>query len=144
MSSIRPLDMQMVVQEFERKGDPGYVLDFSGRTFRDFFALKLSLDLDDLAMAPGQAFTLGLVLNELLACLAENGAPPGPWSLAFGLHASGPGAVVLTVTESLGVWSRLVRASGQSSLGLDLVSALAAYMTSVHQINFAVGRQVLQ
>ena len=47
MSSIKPIDMQLVVQAFERKDEAGYVLDFSDRTFTEFFALELGLDIDD-------------------------------------------------------------------------------------------------
>ena len=87
--------------------------------------VELTLDLDDLALNAGQAFTLGLVLNELVACLAT-GSRAQPWSLKFSLRASGPGAVTLKVTESLGVWSRLVAGNDGPALGWDLVSALAA------------------
>lgn len=87
--------------------------------------VDLELDLDDLALAPSQAFTLGLVLNELMACVAQEGPPTGRWRLEFQLRESGPGAVTLRVTESLGVWSRFVPQPGRSCLGWDMVAALA-------------------
>lgn len=38
MSSLKSIDMILVNQLFERPGDPGYVLNFSNRTFAEFFA----------------------------------------------------------------------------------------------------------
>lgn len=87
--------------------------------------VELTLELDDLELSAGQAFTLGLVLNELVACLAAGGPPAGSWSLAFNLAAAEPGVVTLKVSESLGVWSRLAPGKG-ASLGWDLVAALSA------------------
>lgn len=47
MSSIKPLEMQMIAGVFERKGGPGYVLNFSDKTFRQFFAGEFNIDIDD-------------------------------------------------------------------------------------------------
>lgn len=47
MSSLKPLDMQTIVNAFERKGEAGYVLNFSNRTFTDFFAGEFDIDIDD-------------------------------------------------------------------------------------------------
>lgn len=47
MSSIRPIDMKFLDQLFERPNDRGYVLDFSDRTFSDFFAQELHVDIDE-------------------------------------------------------------------------------------------------
>jgi len=88
--------------------------------------VELSLDLDDLFLAPGQAFTLGLVVNELMSCLSAEAKPRDRWSLAFALKPGAPGTVVLTVTESRGVWARLVQGPKPPSLGWALISALAA------------------
>jgi two-component sensor histidine kinase len=87
--------------------------------------LDLKLDLDDLDLTPGQAFTLGLVLNELTACLAD-GASDGPWRLEVGLNSGGPGVLVLRVTETRGVWKSLVPGQARPPLGWVLVSALAS------------------
>lgn len=45
MSSLRSIDMRLLDDLFEMSG--GYVLDFSDRTFRDFFADELNIDIDD-------------------------------------------------------------------------------------------------
>lgn len=47
MSSIKPLEMQMIAGVFERRNGPGYVLNFSDRTFREFFAGEFNIDIDD-------------------------------------------------------------------------------------------------
>jgi Restriction endonuclease len=47
MSNLRTLDMQIVDELFQPPGNPGYVLDFSDRTFRSFFAEELNVDIDD-------------------------------------------------------------------------------------------------
>ncbi len=41
------LDMQVIDDLFQRPGNPGYVLDFSDRTFRNFFAEELDVDIDN-------------------------------------------------------------------------------------------------
>lgn len=45
MSNLRSIDMRLVDEVFEMGG--GYVLDFSDRTFREFFADELDVDIDD-------------------------------------------------------------------------------------------------
>lgn len=45
MSSIRPIEMKLVDQLFERPNDRGYVLDFSNNTFSSFFAQELGTDI---------------------------------------------------------------------------------------------------
>lgn len=45
MSTIRPIELDMIDQVF-RGGERGYILDFSNRTFADFFALELDVDID--------------------------------------------------------------------------------------------------
>ncbi|MFL0418623.1 restriction endonuclease [Sphingomonas sp. 179-I 2A4 NHS] len=45
MSSLRSIDLSLVDEIF-RGGEKGYVLDFSNRTFTDFFARELSIDID--------------------------------------------------------------------------------------------------
>ena len=86
--------------------------------------VDLKIEIEDLALSPGLAFTCGLVLNELMAALA---VPPakGPWTLTFDWRAVGPGRVELTLVESRGVWANWVPAPNRPSLGWDLVSALA-------------------
>ena len=49
MTSIRALDMMVIDDVFEMNG--GYVLNFSDRTFAQFFAEELSVDIDDLEYA---------------------------------------------------------------------------------------------
>lgn len=44
-SSVRPVDMILLDQLFEM--DSGYVLDFSDKTMREFFASELNLDLEE-------------------------------------------------------------------------------------------------
>lgn len=41
------LDMQVIDDLFQRHNDPGYVLDFSNRTFTVFFTQELNVDIDD-------------------------------------------------------------------------------------------------
>lgn len=47
MSTIRPIDMKLLEDLFDSGQGAGYVLDFSDRTFRDFFADELNIDIDD-------------------------------------------------------------------------------------------------
>lgn len=47
MANLRMLDMQVIDDLFQRAGNPGYVLDFSDRTFAIFFAQELNVDIDD-------------------------------------------------------------------------------------------------
>lgn len=45
MSTIRPVELDMIDQVF-RGAERGYILDFSNRTFSEFFALELDVDID--------------------------------------------------------------------------------------------------
>ena len=45
MSTIRPVELDMVDLVF-RGGERGYILDFSNRTFNEFFALELDIDIE--------------------------------------------------------------------------------------------------
>lgn len=45
MSSLRSIDLSLIDEIF-RGGERGYVLDFSNRTFGDFFARELEVDID--------------------------------------------------------------------------------------------------
>jgi hypothetical protein len=47
MANLRMLDMQIVDDLFQPSDKPGYVLDFSDRTFSRFFADELNVDIDD-------------------------------------------------------------------------------------------------
>lgn len=47
MANLRMLDLQIIDDLFQRPGNPGYVLDFSDRTFGIFFAQELDVDIDD-------------------------------------------------------------------------------------------------
>jgi hypothetical protein len=47
MANLRTLDMQIVDELFQHPDNRGYVLDFSDRTFRNFFAEELNVDIDD-------------------------------------------------------------------------------------------------
>jgi hypothetical protein len=47
MANLRMLDIQVIDDLFQRPNDPGYVLDFSDRTFAMFFAQELNVDIDD-------------------------------------------------------------------------------------------------
>ena len=47
MSSIKPTEMRFLDQVFERPDEAGYLLDFSNRTFSEFFRDELSVDIDD-------------------------------------------------------------------------------------------------
>src|SRR5947209_19845601 len=47
MANLRTLDMQIINDLFQPHDNPGYVLDFSDRTFRNFFAEELNVDIDD-------------------------------------------------------------------------------------------------
>lgn len=88
--------------------------------------VDLTLNIENLALAPTQAFTTGLVLNELMAGLARLPAPSEPWSLAVSYRAIGPGQVELVVEESREGWEGWVSADGRRSLGWEIVTALAA------------------
>ena len=46
MSSLRSIELSLLVDEIFRGGERGYVLDFSNRTFSDFFARELEIDID--------------------------------------------------------------------------------------------------
>lgn len=46
MSSLNSIDMLLVDDLFERENERGYVLDFSNRTFSQFFAGELKVDID--------------------------------------------------------------------------------------------------
>ena len=46
MSSLNSIDMLLVDDMFERENERGYVLDFSNRTFSQFFAGELKVDID--------------------------------------------------------------------------------------------------
>ena len=45
MSSLRSVDLSLI-DEILRGGDKGYILDFSDRTFGDFFVRELDIDID--------------------------------------------------------------------------------------------------
>ena len=45
MSSLRSIDLSLVDEIF-RGGERGYILDFSNRTFSDFFVRELDIDID--------------------------------------------------------------------------------------------------
>lgn len=45
MSTIRPVELDLLDLVF-RGGERGYILDFSNRTFGEFFALELDVDID--------------------------------------------------------------------------------------------------
>ena len=45
MSTVRPVELDMVDLVF-RGGERGYILDFSNRTFNEFFALELDIDIE--------------------------------------------------------------------------------------------------
>ena len=87
--------------------------------------VELSIEIEDLALSPGLAFTCGLVLNELMTGLSQGNPPKEPWSLAFGWRSIGPGKVELTLSDSRAIWVDWVPAPDRPSLGWDLVKALA-------------------
>jgi hypothetical protein len=47
MANIRMVDMQVIDEIFQRQDNPGYVLDFSDKTFAIFFEQELNVDIDD-------------------------------------------------------------------------------------------------
>ncbi len=51
MSNLRAIDMLLIEDLFQPPGKPGYVLNFSDRTFAMFFADELNVDIDDPAYA---------------------------------------------------------------------------------------------
>ena len=65
MSSLRSIDLSLV-DEILRGGEKGYVLDFSNRTFADFFVRELDIDID----APRYA-TSGSSKAKRLLCFLE-------------------------------------------------------------------------
>ena len=46
MSDINTIDLLLIDDLFERKNEPGYVLDFSNQTFAQFFASQLHVDIN--------------------------------------------------------------------------------------------------
>ncbi len=46
MSSLRSVDLSLIDEVFRGDSGKGWVLDFSNRTFSDFFARELSVDID--------------------------------------------------------------------------------------------------
>lgn len=46
MSSLRSVDPSLIDEVFRGDSGKGWVLDFSNRTFSDFFARELSVDID--------------------------------------------------------------------------------------------------
>lgn len=44
-NTLRSIDLSLIDEIF-RGGEKGYVLDFSNRTFTDFFARELQIDID--------------------------------------------------------------------------------------------------
>jgi len=65
MSSLRSVDLSLI-DEILRGGEKGYVLDFSNRTFTDFFVRELDIDID----APEYA-TGGISKAKRLRCFLE-------------------------------------------------------------------------
>ena len=51
MANLRMLDMQIIDHLFQQPENPGYVLDFSNRTFASFFTEELDVDIDDVSYA---------------------------------------------------------------------------------------------
>jgi hypothetical protein len=47
MAHIKPIDMRFLQEIFERQNGKGYVLNFSDRTFSEFFESELAVDIDD-------------------------------------------------------------------------------------------------
>jgi hypothetical protein len=47
VSSLKTMDLLLVDELFERENERGYVLDFSDRTFAEYFARELGVDIDD-------------------------------------------------------------------------------------------------
>jgi len=87
--------------------------------------IDLTLEVDDCTLPPSQAFTCGLVLNELMTALAREGTPTAAWSLKITARALGSGVVELSLTDSRGSWASWVSVSEKPSLGWDMVVALA-------------------
>ncbi|MDA8052089.1 MAG: hypothetical protein M0002_19170 [Rhodospirillales bacterium] len=53
MTNIRSIDMMFLDDAFDMGG--GYLLDFSDRTFAQFFADELNIDSDDPLYAPSRS-----------------------------------------------------------------------------------------
>jgi len=87
--------------------------------------LRLTLEIEDLGLEPGLAFSCGLILHELVEALGREGPPPGPWSLTFGLRAWEGQGLELWMVEDRGLWARWIPEPDRPSLGWDLVEALA-------------------
>lgn len=87
--------------------------------------LSLELEVEDLALPPGQAFTCGLVLNELLTALAQPGPPTAPWSLSL-VFRGVVGGIELTLTESRGSWAHWAPGPQRRSLGWEMVAVLVS------------------
>lgn len=89
--------------------------------------VEVFLDIEDLSLNPDQAFTCGLVVNELLAGLAHSEPAQTQWSLSFALCSPAPGMVELTLVESRGLWAEWIPGPGKSSEGWELVTALVSH-----------------
>lgn len=46
MNRLKPIEIKLISSFFEKKTEAGYVLDFSNRTFSDFFELELGINID--------------------------------------------------------------------------------------------------
>lgn len=97
-----------------------YLLSATNQTF----GLQLDLEVEALQLPPGLAFTFGLVVTEMVTALTVQGPPTAPWRL--GLVVKDDEGVVVEMTDSRGGWEKWLPGPGQSSLGWDLVSTLAA------------------
>jgi hypothetical protein len=72
MSSLRSIELSLIDEVF-RGGEKGYVLDFSNRTFVDFFARELDIDVDA-AVYAADGGSKGKRLRCLLAAVDDGTA----------------------------------------------------------------------
>jgi hypothetical protein len=87
MNSLRSVDLSLI-DEILRGGEKGYVLDFSNRTFSDFFVRELDIDID----APEYA-TDGISKAKRLRCFLGKVALFGK-RMESGSWAGGPAPAI--------------------------------------------------
>lgn len=87
--------------------------------------VKLKLKVEPLSLRPSLAFSCGLILNELMNGLGKGEPPREAWDFEVGFRSVGPGAVELSLSDSRSPWSSWMPEAGKTTLGWDLVSALA-------------------
>ncbi|HKP58734.1 MAG TPA: PAS domain S-box protein [Polyangiales bacterium] len=101
--------------------------------------IKLTLDLEPIALAVDRAIPCGLMLNELLTNAVEHAFPDGrTGEVRIGLHVV-DGTLELTVADDGVSIPEDKRSDFSSSLGLELVSILVEQIQGTLQTSYEAG-----